>query len=140
MKDQTFNAAINDFTALMYQKGYRARFMLAGDQMQFHGSLSECLETFLQSWTAKGRSTVLKLETYAAYRHASDHINCVLQGKYDPEKGFQIEQMDIVQRPSGKSQTYRLINNRQIPGIMAVQGLFPKPKPWDHILKGKFRP
>lgn len=140
MKEQAYKTAINDFKSLMYQKGYRGRFSLDRGHMMDFGALTDCLETFVRTLTAEAIQAPLKLETYAAYKHASDHIQCTLYGKLDTVKGFVIEQMDVVQRPSGKGQSYRFTNNQQIPGINAVIGLFPKPKPWDHLLKGKFRP
>ncbi|MEE1946405.1 hypothetical protein VRU48_14875 [Pedobacter sp. KR3-3] len=140
MKEQLYKRAIDDFSTMMYQKGYRGRFSLdKGDRINF-GTLAECLETYVRTLLSEGIPAPLKLETYAAYKHAGDHILCTLHGNLDTVKGFIMEQMDVIHQPSGKGQSFRLVNNRQIPGINAVLGLFPKPKPWDHLIKGKFRP
>jgi hypothetical protein len=48
--------------------------------------------------------------------------------------------MTIKDKASNEKKFFRLDNNQQIAGARAVEGLFPKPKPWDHIIKGKLRP
>lgn len=140
MKNKNYDTAVSDFTTFMYQRGYRGKYTLlhpGTNHPGMSGSLSACLEKFLTGYdlTEQTRDT-FRLETYAdqAYR-----LRCTFKLQYDQVKGFLIRKIDITNTLTEQNRTYNLSVNHQVPGSVAIQGLFPKPKPWDHIRKGKFR-
>lgn len=133
--------AVSDFTTLLYQKGYRGRFSVelpATNNTFFAGRLSDCLSDALKQYNATtGMGSVLKLKTTAPY---ADHLECSFSVRFDEVKGFLVNGAAFRDTKTGKSHAYRISNNQQLPGANSIEGLFPKPKPWDKHLKGKFRP
>lgn len=136
-----YRDAVDDFAAQLYRKGYRRRYKLdrtATDKILFTGTLSECLDQLYNiSRPKEGQALVFELSTRPPY---GDKLDCRFDMAYEPVKGFRIRSMDIRDTLSGESRRYSITNNHQIPGSQAVLALFPKPKPWDRHLKGKFRP
>lgn len=131
---------VADFATFMYSKGYRGKYTLlhpgAGRPL-VTGSLRSCLEKFLAGYELTERTKEkFELTTYADQGHT---ISCRFRLRFDEMKGFIIKEADIKQKSSEEKRYYRIDNNYQLPGAVAVQGLFPKPKPWDNYLKGKFR-
>lgn len=101
------------------------------------GNLSDCLHGLYDVWRQEGHSASAELSTRPVYY---DNLDCVIEIIFDPVKGFRVRNMEIKDSVSGQSRNYRFVNNHQVPGANSLQGLFPKPKPWDRLLKGKFRP
>lgn len=133
---------LTDFNAVILLKGYRGKFRIIdkGPQPGQAQSLSRCLRHFLESYVAEEqKKSAFELETYAEYSHADDHIKCNFKVRLDPDKGFKVSEIIVSHQPSGGRKHYRLNSNHQTPGVFVVQGLFPKPKPWDNHLKGKFK-
>lgn len=139
-KQQSDGTVVSDLTTFLYQKGYRGKFGLShrSGRVYTTGSLRNCLEIFLGDYNQGGRTDPhFQLETDA---DGTGKIKCTFQMQLDEVKGFLIKEVGIADKVSKEARHYHLQNNQQVPGSVAVQGLFPKPKPWDHLRKGKFRP
>jgi hypothetical protein len=137
---QNNSTMVSDFTTFLYQKGYRGKFGLSHKAGRTYttGSLRNCLEIFLSDYEQGGRTEPhFQLETDA---DATGKLKCTFRLQLDEIKGFLIREMDITDKVSKDRRHYQLVNNQQVPGSQAAQGLFPKPKPWDKLLKGKLRP
>lgn len=133
--------AISDFIALLYRKGYRGKFSLEISNAwgtHFAGTLSDCLQAFLSIFIkSKGVEDHFVLETNPFYKNARDNILCRFKLSLNADRGIIINEMQIINARTNDKRVYRMLPNAQIPGAVAVQGLFPKPKPWDDFLKGK---
>jgi len=131
---------VSDFTTFMYQKGYRGKYAIDYKGSKPTGiktTLRECLEHFIADYLLTNKiKNQLQLETSPPY---NDGITCSFQLQFDSVKGFLIKDMYIRDKQSQRNHIYQISRNQQIPGSNAIQGLFPKPKPWDNLLKGKFR-
>jgi hypothetical protein len=139
---ESYQKQVQDFTSLMYQKGYRGRFHLVRTgtgRPQTMGSLRSVLEIQLSDYfNTAGKSALFELKTYA---DLAEKIECRFKILLSETKGLQVQQLEVLDTRSDQRKLYgRLDHNNQIPGSVAVQSLFPKPKPWDDYLKGKFRP
>jgi len=140
--DETKNhkALALELIHLLYQKGYRRTFTLVHpgtNHPDISGTLNDCLDKFLVGYRLDDkRWDKLQLSTLAPY---NDHLTCTLQLQFDEAKGFLIRELTIEDKVSREQRYYRLSNNQQVPGAGSIEGLFPKPKPWDDIAKGKFR-
>ncbi len=138
--DENQKTMVSDFTTFLYQKGYRGKFRLRqlnAGRVQTTGSLRNCLEVLFGDYQQGGKTDpAFQLSTYA---DGANKIECTFQMKVDEVKGFLIKELLIADSISNSNKHYRFVNNQQVPGSVAVQGLFPKPKPWDNHLKGKFR-
>ena len=132
--------AVSDFSSFLLRKGYRDRFTINHSELTVplkRGDLSECLESILQKVNGnKTDGLKCELRTHPPY---NDNLECVLKVDFDQVKGFLIREMKITDSISKESRNYRITSNQQIPGAMSGSGLFPKPKPWDDHLKGRFR-
>lgn len=136
MKEESQKTAIDDFTAMLYRKGYRGKFTVGGKEVRTRTepqNLSRCLELLLKE---KSTGKPFELNTYAPY---SDELSCHFTVGFDAVKGFLIKEMTIRDSQSDEIRQYRIAANHQIPGAMSIQGLFPRPKPWERHLKGKFK-
>lgn len=135
---------VSDFVTFMYQKGYRGRFMLdrkVPTRMLMKEELSQCLEQFMEKYVhGEKKNNLLQLETFASYNHDFDNILCQFKVQYDEVKGFLVKELVIYNAKAHEKKIYPLAQNHQVPGSQAVIGLFPKPKPWDDMRRGKFRP
>lgn len=140
-KQQSDGTAVSDFTTFLYQKGYRGVFRLSQPttgRIQTSGSLRNCLNIFFSDYNHGGRTDPhFQLRAYA---DNAEKLECALTMEFDNVKGFLIREVEVTNKATNDRKHYRLVNNQQVPGSVAVQGLFPKPKPWDHLRKGKFRP
>lgn len=140
-ESKKYETMVSDFTALLYQKGYRGHFTLSNRGLRGLGkkeTLSTCLNAFVKDHLASGgKGPQLVLETYARYKHAGDNILCQFDLSLDDVKGFTVREMRIKNATTGDQRVYRMLPKVQIPGAVAVEGLFPKPKPWDDLMKGK---
>jgi hypothetical protein len=140
-REKNGSTAVSDFTTFLYQKGYRGRFsaeMPAKGKTLFAGKLSDCLIDLLQHCNDRSASpSVLELKTTAPY---ADNLQCTFSLRYDEIKGFLITGAAYRDTKTGLGHSYAISNNQQLPGANSIEGLFPKPKPWDNHLKGKFRP
>jgi hypothetical protein len=134
----------SDFVTFMYQKGYRGKFMMdkkVPTSPFMRDNLSHCLDKFLQKYVAsEKKDNLLQLETYAWYVSELDNVHCQFKVQYDEVKGFLIKEVAIQDAKSKEKKVYPSMDNHQVPGSQAAIGLFPKPKPWDYLRKGKFRP
>ncbi len=132
---------VTDFSTLLYQKGYRGKFGLSQPEaglIYTTGSLRNCLEIFLNIFEQGGRTDQLfELNTYA---DTAQKLDCTFRLQFDEAKGFLVREMDINDKVSRETKKYRLANNQQVHGSQSLQGLFPRPKPWEQFRKGKFRP
>ncbi|WP_029274615.1 hypothetical protein [Pedobacter borealis] len=138
---QEHNRDVSDFTSFIYQKGYRKHFsidLVAKERIVFAGNLSDCLKKIL-NWLSRenNSATGFELRTTAPY---ADNLECIFKVRFDEVKGFLINGVTFHDKNSGLDHRYSISSNHQIPGANSVEGLFPKPKPWAHRLKGKFRP
>jgi hypothetical protein len=133
----------SDFVTFMYQKGYRGRFLLdrkVPTRMLVGGELSDCLKQLIEKYVASERkSNSLRLETFPPYNDESNSILCQFKVQYDEVKGFLVKEVIIYNERTNDKKTFRLINNHQVPGSQAVLAMYPKPKPWDVMRRGKFR-
>lgn len=131
----------SDFVTLMYQKGYRGNYTLehpGTGHPGMTGILKACLDKFVTGYKLTGNIPAkCRLSTSPPY---NDTITCNFQIQFDEVRGFLINEMHIRDARSQLNITYKIAFNQQIPGANAIEGLFPKPKPWDNILKGKFKP
>lgn len=136
-KDIKEQQHLDELRSLMFQKGYRRPFSISvpGRALsRFEGTLDRCLEYFLDylagNQVAGGR---LEMETKAPY---NDDIVASFKMNYNQQEGFQIRQMAIGKKGVELSRNYDIRHNRQIPGSMSLEGLFPQPKPWEKHIKG----
>jgi len=136
-------AAINigDFTATMYSKGYRREFDLVAQdsgRLLFRGKLTDCLrKALMDGEEIRENGGRCILVTHPPYE---DRISCTFKVGYDRTRGFTVTEMDIQHQETGAKKHYQLMHNQQLPGAMSIGGLFPRPKPWDKHIRGKFRP
>ncbi len=141
MMQEKYSTAISDFTTTLYHKGYRGKFTMdhpGSSTPRTLGSLRHCLEKFLMGYeNTAATKPAFKLETYADNGHLK---RCIFNIELDTVKGFLVRDMLVKEVVTNMQKYYEFVNNHQIPGSAAVQALFPKPKPWDHIIKGRFRP
>jgi hypothetical protein len=131
---------VTEFATFLYQKGYRGKFGLSHNAGRIYttGSLRNCLEIFLSDFEQGGRTDPhFELSTYA---DAAQKLDCTFRLQLDEGKGFLIREMNITDKVSRETKKYRLANNQQMHGSQSLQGMFPRPKPWDRFRKGKFRP
>ena len=139
-EDKRNNILVSDFAQLMYSKGYRGKYTLlhpGTGHPGMMGTLTDCLEKFLTGYRLTEQTKdKLQLDTYA---DNSLSINCSFKIQFDEVKGFLIREVNVRNVPSEANRLYKITHNQQIPGSVAVQGLFPKPKPWEKHIKGKFR-
>lgn len=140
-EQQNYKIAVSDFTAFLYQKGYRGKYTLH-DPVTGHprvtGTLSTCLDKFLSCYRLdNGKCKKFELRTQAPY---NARISCSFKIELDEVKGFLVRELTIEDKVTLDQRYYMLGNNRQIPGANSIEGLFPKPKPWDDAARGKFRP
>lgn len=134
----TRKEAIEKITMLFHRKGYRRDFMLDEDRIQQGGSIRQCLEVFLKQYEAgEYADGSFHLITYAPY---NDRITCDFKMKFDEQKSFLITEFLVTNLKTDDYRQYHLRHNNELPGSMTLESLFPKPKPWDWIKKGKFRP
>ncbi|MBK1439800.1 hypothetical protein JHJ32_07385 [Parapedobacter sp. ISTM3] len=138
---ETEEAAIRKLVSLMHGKGYRGRFSIdfSGRRGQkYHGNLRQCLAQFFAAGNGQDESPAkIELETTAPYNH---RIICKMGMDYSEESGFSIREMEIHHVRTKERKHFRLRSDRDLPGAMTLESMFPKPKPWDWMLKGKFRP
>lgn len=133
---QTQETAVSDFASDLFRKGYRADFKVTHThdaRLIASGRLAHCLTSFLMNGILDAD---FRLETHAPYEKA---VTCQFKMAYDPVKGFLVRQMIIRDAVSKNEHQYNLVNNQQIPGANSLQGLFPKPKPWEHLFKRRPR-
>ncbi|TYR37412.1 hypothetical protein FXV77_05245 [Sphingobacterium phlebotomi] len=129
--------AIKKLRALFRQKGYSSNFSIGSHNSVLLADLDKCLKTFLQGYDAgKYQDGSFELKTGMPY---DSKIYCHFYLKFDEQQGFKIEKMQVSSTRTHKMQTYEIHNNSEILGSQAVYSLFPKPKPWEDIMKGKFR-
>lgn len=129
--------AIEKITMLLYQKGYRGKFSFGEPGSSMLGDVRACLDRFLERYH-KGEYPrgEFDMEMVAPHDHK---ITCRFRLRYDGQVGFRIETFTVCNFKTNESQLFVLRNNNELPGSQAIYTLFPKPKPWDNIKKGKFR-
>lgn len=133
---------LDSFQFLLRQKGYRW-FRVTAPKSLYTNS-GESLQNYLKHVLLShlefdAKQSQFKIETYLEFIHADNCIHCEINLELDNVKGFKIKEYTITQKPSGETKRFRLDHNNQIPGVNAVLSMFPKPKPWENILKGKFK-
>lgn len=138
---ETQEAAIRKLVSLMYSKGYRSRCSMAiakGGRPIYHGDLRQCLAHFFKVRSGReARLAALELETHAPSNH---RITCRMTMAYAEDTGFSIRGVDVRHARTRERKHFSLRSNHELPGAMTLESMFPKPKPWDWMLKGKFRP
>lgn len=141
--DKKLKNDASDFVTFMYQKGYRGRFMMdrkEWDRIIMNDQLSDCLEQFMEKYiTGEKKDNLLVLETFPPYNDVHNSVLCRFKVQYDAVKGFLVKEAVIYNERTNDKKTFRLINNHQVPGSQAVLAMYPKPKPWDDMRRGKFR-
>ena len=134
-----YEKAVSDFTTFLYQKGYRGDYMMdkVSGQPPKRGRLPECLKAYIRGHQADAANPEpLQLETQPPYE---PKIRCLFKIAFDEVKGFLVREMEIVHTEQQSSKHYRISHNQQVPGSKSVAALFPRPKPWDNHIKGKFK-
>ncbi|MNU20714.1 hypothetical protein D3C71_89630 [compost metagenome] len=126
---------------LFYQKGYRRKFTLSvpgsGLPKQMD-DLRKCLEVFKMLLdVGKASFCQLELETTAPY---NDRITCRFKLDYSESNGINIRELEVRSLETNNIKVFQIRSNHEIPGSMTLESLFPKPKPWDYLKRGKFRP
>jgi len=136
-KDIKEQQHLDELRSLLFQKGYRRPFMISvpGRALsRFKGTLDSCLNFYLDyAETNQLKAGRLEMETMAPY---NDKIAASFKINFDPQEGFQIRQMVISKHGVSNHLNYDIRHNREIPGSMTLEGLFPKQKPWERHLKG----
>lgn len=130
---------INEFTRLMYQKGYRGRFFLDLSRqidICIKDELNVCLKEIIKT-TA---NDAYKKDHYQLDALTKDNIQCSFRLTFDEKEGFLVREMTMENKHTLDKKSFHLINNQLMMGSQGVSALFPKPKPWQHIVKNKFRP
>lgn len=129
---------IEAFCSLMRQLGYSGRYTLVNDRgmpLDYPKELKECLQDILSTDdTAKDKRT-LRLETKP--NHAP-YIRCVFTVDFDTGNGFHVRQLFLRDTDTSKEETIRVPNNKHIPSNQAIIARFPRARPWQRHLKGKF--
>jgi len=131
--------AIREFTLLMFQKGYRGRFYLnlSGQRCLYvKDELKSCLEEIIKT----AESGVHAKDPYELNTLTKDNIQCTFRVTFDEKEGFRVREMTVKNRQTRDRKSFYLVNNQLVMGSNGVSALFPKPKPWQHITKGKLRP
>lgn len=138
-RDPKWETIITDFTALMYAKGYRGKFVLRQPHgpVEFGRNLGECLDKYSSYRDLKAAKEIpLELET-----DVENRINCLFRVKLDDVSGLLIKELTVKHTKTQQTRPYRgFISNRQVPGAALLNSLFPKPKPWGRWWRGRFRP
>ncbi|WP_142685746.1 hypothetical protein [Chitinophaga polysaccharea] len=134
--------AVRDTAYMIRQYGYRNRFtieMQGSGISKFTGNLNDCLNRYLAaSINGKiGINSFFELETALPF---NQRILCRFKMAFDNISGFTIKQLEISDRVSKTNKVFNLRLNKELPGSQTIEGLFPKPRPWDFLRKGKFRP
>jgi hypothetical protein len=138
--NEQYERAIQDFAAVLYSKGYRGRYSLskAGESRNLmQGLLSACLKQMIEAHSEGKDALGFDLKTQPSY---DANLQCSFRLEFDQTKGFLVTAMDINDSVSQQNRHYEIRHNHVIPGANAITGLFPKKKPWDDFLKGRFRP
>lgn len=130
--------AVIDFAARMRQYGYRNSFRisLTGKQ-EYLGNLNDCLNRYLAANTNVDSYPMFELRTKAPYNPA---IQCRFEIDFGLHEGFNIKTMWVKNLKSNVEHEFPLRSMRELPGAQTLESMFPKPKPWDFLRKGKFRP
>lgn len=129
--------AMSVIRRIIHQKGYRVKFAIGSRVQPVTADLDSCLRAFFDAYdNGKYRDGKFELETNLPYE---PRISCRFYMRYDREKGFRITRFFVSNQKMHKHRTFDLHNNNQLPGSQMVYTLFPKPKPWDDIMKGRFR-
>lgn len=129
--------AVRDFAGHMRRYGYRNRFTISlGKGKDFTANLNDCLNRYLAANLRADSYPFFELRTNAPY---SDLIECRFRIEFNTTAGFQMHNMWVRDSKSKIEHQYRLSSNRELPGAQTLCGLFPKPRPWDFLKKGKFR-
>lgn len=138
-QQQRQQVMISDFTNLLYSKGYRGQYCL-NDQREPRPQaiypLSRCLQEFMDIFQKnKGHASSLRLATYAD--PSSKNFLCAFYLHIDEVMGFKVKKMQITNLQTSHQQLYRMLPIMQIPGAASVEALFPNPRPWDDLIRGK---
>lgn len=122
---------------LLNQKGYRGKFSFGRRSLPMATDIRGCLDYFFGKYD-KGEypQREFDLEMVAPY---DNQIICRFHLRYDEKIGFGIETFTVCNFKRNESKLFRLRTNNELPGSQTIYTLFPKPKPWDNIMKGKFR-
>lgn len=131
---------IESLSQHFWQKGYRGHFFMkipTGNERMETGELKTCLKAYLKQSAAKENSPRFLLETDAPYR---DELRCSFEIDYDENKGFKVRFLNVSDKKTHKKKLFVVETNHRIPGATAISTYFPRPKPWDNHLKGRFRP
>jgi hypothetical protein len=129
--------SLHELKMLLFQKGYRKRFSLVigeDNRNRYHGELGKCLDVLGRALSGNPtKGTMVSLETTAPF---NDRITCSFTITID-ESGLGIKELMVQNLRSKESRQFTYRNNKEIPGSQSLEGLFPKPKPWDRLLRGK---
>lgn len=135
--NSTRKDAIEKIAILLYQKGYRGKFSYGERGLSMVSDVKACFHRFLERYDrGEYPGGMFEMEMIAPYDPA---LTCHFRLNYDEEAGFRIERFTVCNLKTNDSKWYPLQNNNQLPGSQTIYSLFPKPKPWDNIRKGKFR-
>lgn len=130
--------AVIDMAYMLRQFGYRNNFKIKlPGKNDYLGNLNDCLNRYLAANTGVENYPMFELRTKAPYNPA---IRYRFKMEFDRQEGFKIQTMWVKDLKSNIEHAFRLRSNRELLGAQALEGLFPKPKIWDFLKKGKFRP
>ncbi|MBB1642771.1 hypothetical protein [Sphingobacterium sp. UME9] len=130
--------AVTDFATQLRQYGYRNSFKISlPGKNDYLGNLNDCLNRYLAANTKVESYPMFELRTKAPYNTA---IQCRFKIEFGMHEGFNIKTVWIKNLKTDVEHEFRLRSNREMPGAQTLEGMFPKPKPWDFLKKGKRRP
>lgn len=136
-KDRNRERAIEEISRLIHRKGYRSRFSTGPRASHKLVDLESCLNGFSEAYdNGKYRDGRFEIETRLPYE---PRIKCRFYMQYEKSKGFQISKLLVSNEKTNEKKSFDLSNSNQLPGSQQVYSLFPKQKPWDDIMKGRFR-
>jgi len=138
MEEDLLKKRTEAFCMSQRQLCWSGKYTLLNDKsmpLDYPKELKDCLNDLLKTHNEGKEYRAFRLETKP--NHAP-HIRCVFTMDFDPAKGFLVRQMFLRDTDTNKEETLRIQHNRQIPCNQAVIKKFPKVKPWQKHLKGKY--
>ena len=144
LNTEEYHHHIRSFESLMRTKGYPDHYQLVDPTtggIKVQGALKTCLQHHLEETVIRNRpDKTLSLRTYAEFLSEDNFKECRFTGAFDLRQGFELKKLEIVSRFPDETQRLALRSNQDIPGRNAVIGRFRKPKPWDNLKRGDFKP
>lgn len=140
--DTRTQAQIDDLAHLFYYKGYRKNFELEAEDIvgqPLKGQLIDVLTTYIGGKVIDPSKVYkFQINTYAEYLSSKDYKQCYCRAEYCVRDGFTLRQMDLISRNPSEQRVFRLRSNHELLPVQSAIGYFPRPKPWNDAMKGRF--